>query len=98
MLVEGHIPQPLLTVLPSDQFLFQKLQILTADLNIDFMLIKCRVEILVKDKAASVFLACKKLHILCLLLFFNRSKRLSPYTRCSTGCGMWPLLKKLTAE
>jgi len=86
VLVEGHIPQPLLAALPSGQFLFQKLQILIADLNIDFMLIKCCVEILVKDKAAFVLLACKMLHILCSLLFFNRSKRLPPYTRCSTGC------------
>lgn len=67
-------------VLPSDQLLIQKLQILMADLNIDFMLIKSCVEILVKDRTALVLQACKMPRILYSLFYFDKSKSLSPLT------------------
>lgn len=51
-------------MLPSDQLLSRKLQILIADLNIDFMLIKPYVEILVKDKNALALQVCEMLRIL----------------------------------
>ena len=80
-------------VLPSDQLLIRKLQIPIADLNIDFMLIKSSVEILVKDKIALVLQACKMLRILYSLFSFQRGqKTLTPYRRCSIGCRIWPLL------
>lgn len=86
-------------VLPSDQLLTQKLQIPTADLNIDFMLIKSCAEILVKDKTAPVLQACKMLRVLHSQVFFQRrQKTLTPYRRCSTGCRVWPLLNKLTPD
>lgn len=67
-------------VLPSDQLLIQKLQILMADLNIDFMLIKSCVEILVKDRTALVLQACKMPRILYSLFYSDKSKSLSPLT------------------
>lgn len=86
-------------VLPSDQLLIQKLQIPIADLNIDFMLIKSYVEILVKDKIALALQACEMLCILYSLFFFQGGqKTLIPYRRCATGCTIWPLLNKLTPE
>lgn len=58
--------------MPSDQLLIQKLQIPIADLNIDFMLIKSYVEILVKNKIALALQACEMLCILYSLFFFSR--------------------------
>ena len=57
-------------VLLSDQLLIQKLQIPIADLNIDFMLIKPCVKILVKDKITLVLQAYKMLLILYSLFSF----------------------------
>lgn len=55
--------------LPPDQVLIWKLQISIADLNIDFMLIKICVEMLVKYQIALVLQARMVLHMLYYFLF-----------------------------
>lgn len=84
--------------LPPDQALIWKLKIPTADLNIDFMLIKTCVEMLVNYKIALVLQACRVSHMLYYFLFQRVQKPLTTYRRCPAGCRIWPLLNKLRPE
>lgn len=64
-------------------------------MNIDSVLIKCCVEILVKDKTALVLQACKMLHILYSLLSFSaRAKKHSPLTEDAPQAAEFVLVKQ----